>query len=270
MTIFQAIILGIVQGATEFLPVSSSGHLVLVPHLFGWEIPIEQAFIFDVLVQLGTLLAVIVYFWRDLVDIALAVLRGLWERKPFAAADARMGWYLVLATIPASVLGLLLKDKVEAAFASPFATAMFLLGTAVLLVVAEVVGKRSRTIAQVNWIDALWIGTFQVLALFPGVSRSGSTIAGGMTRDLERPAAARFSFLISVPVMLGAGLIAGLDLLNVSGLGAFLPALLTGFLVSAVVGYIAIAWLLRYLAHHRLYVFAIYVVLVAILTLITL
>jgi undecaprenyl-diphosphatase len=147
---------------------------------------------------------------------------------------------------------------------------MFLFGTAVLLVIAELVGKHNRTFEQVNWVDALWIGTFQVLALFPGVSRSGSTITGGMTRNLERPAAARFSFLMSVPVMLAAGLIAVLDLLGVSGLGAFLPALVTGFLVSAVVGYVAIAWLLRYLTNHRLYVFAVYVVIVAILTLITL
>ncbi len=270
MTIFQAIILGIVQGATEFLPISSSGHLVLVPHLFGWEIPIAQAFVFDILVQLGTLLAVIVYFWRDLFEIAVAVLRGLWVRKPFEAPAARMGWYLVLATIPASVLGLLVKDAVEAAFGSPFATAMFLIGTAVLLVVAEVAGKRNRPFEQIDWIDALWMGVFQALALFPGVSRSGSTITGGMTRNLERPAAARFSFLMSVPVMLGAGLIAVLDLLETPDIAAFLPALVTGFLVSAVVGYIAIAWLLRYLVNHRLYVFSAYVVVVAIVTLITL
>lgn len=267
MTILQAIILGIVQGATEFLPISSSGHLVLVPHLFGWEIPGEQAFVFDVLVQLGTLLAVIAYFWRDLVEIVIAVLRGLWARKPFDAPQARMGWYLVLATIPASIIGLLLKDRVEAAFDSPFATAMFLMVTTLLLVIAEIAGKRSRPIEQVNWIDALWVGVFQALALFPGVSRSGATITGGMTRDLERPAAARFSFLMSVPVMLAAGLIATLDLFDISNIAAFLPALLTGFIVSAVVGYAAIAWLLRYLTNHRLYVFAIYVVVVAIVTL---
>ena len=212
MTFVQAVILGVVQGLTEFIPVSSSGHLVLVPHFLGWEFSRSQAFIFDVLVQWGTLFAVFIYFWRDLTTIAAAFVRGISAGKPFADPDAKMGWYLILATLPAVVAGLLGKDMIEHAFASPKMTGVFLLGTAMLLVIAETVGHRNRSMEQITWKDSLWIGCSQVLALLPGISRSGATIAGGMTRHLDRSSAARFSFLMSVPVMLGAGILAFKDL----------------------------------------------------------
>ncbi len=144
MTLFQAFILGIVQGLTEFLPISSSGHLVLVPFLFGWQLNPEQVFPFDTLVQMGTLVAVIIYFWKDLVSIVVAVFKGLADRKPFGTQDARIGWLLVLATIPAGIAGLLLENVIEAAFHSATATAIFLLLTAGLLLLAEWLGKRTR------------------------------------------------------------------------------------------------------------------------------
>jgi len=268
MNIWQAIILGFVQGVTEFLPISSSGHLVLVPHFLGWQFSSQEIFVFDVLVQWGTLLAVIIYFWQDLIKIIVAFLRGIIDREPFSTHDARMGWNLILATIPAVVLGFLLKDTVEAAFSSPRVTGGFLLVTAAILVIAEVVGKRQRSLEQITWIDALWIGFAQVLALFPGVSRSGSTIAGGMTRNLDRPAAARFSFLMSIPVMLGAGVLALLDLIQTPGLSGLVLPLLVGFLVALIIGYIAIRWLLAYLTHHSLYVFAIYCALLGLLAIV--
>lgn len=268
MSIWQAIVLGFVQGVTEFLPISSSGHLVLVPHFLGWEFSQQAVFVFDVLVQWGTLLAVIIYFWQDLINIIMAFLRGIIDRKPFATHDARMGWNLILATIPAVVLGFLLKDTVEAAFSNPRITGVFLLVTAAILVIAEVVGKRQRSLEQLTWIDALWIGFAQVLALFPGVSRSGSTIAGGMTRNLDRPAAARFSFLMSIPVMLGAGSLALMDLFQTPSLSSLIPPLLVGFLVALVSGYIAIRWLLTYLTRHSLYVFAIYCTLIGLLAIV--
>ena len=192
MTILQSILLGIVQGLTEFLPISSSGHLVIVPHLLGWHIPNADAFVFDVLVQLGTLLAVIIYFWKDLLGIIRAFFTGLVHRQPFADPQARQGWLIILATIPAGVIGLVLKSAVEDAFSSVLATGIFLIITAVMLAVGERIGKRIRNIEQLGWKEALWMGCFQALAIFPGVSRSGSTITGAMTRDLERPAAARF------------------------------------------------------------------------------
>jgi undecaprenyl-diphosphatase len=268
MTNLQALILGIVQGLTEFLPVSSSGHLVLVPYLLEWQIPEEQVFVFDVLVQLGTLVAVLIYFWEDLWTIATAFLTSFWKREAYNRNEVRLGWYLILATIPAVVLGLLFKDTVEAAFSNPRMTAAFLAFTALLLVGAESFGKRSRTMDQLTWQDALTIGLFQVLALFPGVSRSGATITGGMTRNLDRRGAARFSFLIAVPAMLGAGVLATIDLLKIPDLGSFLAPMLIGFAAAAVVGYLSIHWLLRYLTRNPLYYFAAYLVAVSTLVIV--
>jgi undecaprenyl-diphosphatase len=263
MTILQAIVLGIVQGLTEFLPVSSSGHLVIVPVLLGWEIPEDQAFVFDVLVQIGTLAAVIVYFWSDLLAIARAMGSGVRDRRFFEDPDARLGWHIVLATIPAGLGGLLLKDQVEAAFTDPGAVAVFLLITAGLLVLAERVGRLAKDAESLSALDAFLVGCFQVLSLFPGVSRSGSTIAGGITRGLRRDAAARFAFLMSVPIMLAAGLLSLFDLAAVADPAGFLPALVTGMAVSAATGYLAIAWLLRFLRSRPLYGFAVYVTLLA-------
>lgn len=269
MNIMQAVILGIVQGLTEFIPVSSSGHLVLVPHMLGWEFSKSHAFIFDVLVQWGTLFAVFVYFWRDLLDIGTAFLQALISGRPFATNDARMGWYLILATIPAVVVGLLGKDLIEAAFSSATATGFFLLITAVLLVSAERIGHRNRRMEQVHWFDALWIGCSQVLALLPGISRSGATIAGGMTRNLDRSSSARFSFLMSVPVMLGAGVLAFKDLFAIQAAENFFLPLFVGFLAAMISGYIAIRWLIAYLNNHSLYIFAGYCLIAGVLILIT-
>ncbi len=267
MTLLQSILLGIVQGLTEFLPVSSSAHLVIVPYLLGWQIPEGEAFIFDVLVQMPTLIAVIVYFWRDLMGILRAFVRGLLHRAPFDDPQARLGWYLILATIPAGILGLLIKDAVEAAFASPVATAAFLFVTAGFLLAVERWGKRTRSLNELNWKDALWIGCAQALSIFPGISRSGATIAGGMARDLQRPGAARFAFLMSVPIMLAAGLLASLDLLEMPSFSTLLPTFIPGFLAAAIVGYFSIRWLLNYLTRRPLHIFAIYCASLALLIL---
>jgi undecaprenyl-diphosphatase len=268
MTILQALILGIVQGLTEFLPISSSGHLVLVPHLLNWQIPEEQVFVFDVLVQLGTLAAVIVYFWKDLWHIFSAFITNFWRREAYDRSEVRLGWYILLATIPAVVLGLLFKDIVEAAFSHPRVTAMFLAFTALLLIAAESVGKRVKSLEKVTWLDSLIVGFFQALAVFPGVSRSGATITGGMARDMDRPTAARFSFLIAVPVMIGAGALTIFDLFEVPNLGDFIAPMAIGFIAAGVVGYLSIHWLLRYLTRNRLYYFAVYLVLVSTLVLV--
>jgi len=267
MTWLQALIMGIVQGLTEFLPISSSAHLVLTPYLLGWKLPETEAFIFDVLVQDFTLAAVIIYYWKDLIQIAQAFLRGLVQRKPFADPQARLGLYLILATIPAGMLGLLIKEYVEAAFSSPSFTAFALLVTAGMLLIAERLGHRQHELCSMGWLDALWIGIFQAISIFPGISRSGSTITGGMLRGLGRPSAARFSFLMSVPVMLGAGGLATLDLFNMPGWANLLPAFIPGFLAAGIVGYLSIRWLIGYLTHRRLYGFSIYCTLLAMLVL---
>lgn len=256
MTLLQALILGIVQGLTEFLPVSSSAHLVLVPHLLGWNLAEEFVFPFDVLVQLGTLAAVIVFFRKDLAEIFKAVIRGLHERQPLKETPARIGWLAILATIPAGIFGLLLKDKVETAFNSPIATSLFLLVTAGLLLAAEFIGKRKKDLEKLTWLDALWVGIFQTISIFPGVSRSGSTIAGGMTRDLDRKSSGQFSFIMAIPIFLAAGFLGFKDLLDLPKLSAYLPALLIGFLAAGIVGFFAIRWLLGYIANHSLLPFA--------------
>ena len=266
MTIIQAIILGIVQGITEFLPISSSAHLVLVPYWLNWELSADQAFVFDVLVQMGTLVAVIIYFAKDLWSIIKGFLAGIAGKKPFQDDKHRMGWLVILATIPAGIAGLFLKDKIEAAFANPYLVAVFLLVTAVLISLAEWIGKKVRNMDEMNSLDAVVIGLFQALSIFPGISRSGSTIVGGMFRNITREASARFSFIISIPIMLAAGLLGVIDLLKLPNLGQFLPTMIIGFVVSGVVGYFAIAWLMKFITKRPLIYFSIYCVLVALTT----
>lgn len=258
MTLPQAFILGIVQGLTEFLPISSSGHLVLVPWLAGWTLDPQAAFVFDVLVQMGTLAAVIFYFRSDLWHLVRAALQAALTGRPFGTSGARLAWLLVAASVPAAVVGLLFKGQVEAAFASPRAVGGFLLLTALMLTISERIGKRLRTVESLTLVDSIVIGFAQVVSLFPGVSRSGATISGGLVRDLERPQSARFAFLMAVPIMLGAGLVAAIDLTKIPNLQANLAAILVGAASAALVGFLAIRWLLAYLAHNSLRVFIYY------------
>ena len=253
MTLFHSLLLGIIQGLTEFIPVSSTAHLLIAQYLLG--LPADDfAFAFNVLVQLGTLLALIAYFWRDW----LALIRAFFAR-PFTTPENRLAWYIIIATIPALIAGFLLKSAVEALFRTPLVEASIrLFSAAVLLALAEFFGKRLRHLDSMTWIDALIVGLFQILAVFPGASRSGSTISGGMLRDLDRPAAARFAFLISAPVMLAAGGYESLSVLRMPGVGTFLPGLAVGFIAAAIVGWFSIKWLLGYLNRHSLYVFAVY------------
>lgn len=267
MTIIQAVILGIIQGITEFLPISSSGHLVLIPFFLGWEIDPEYVFIFDVLVQLGTFIAILVYYWKDLIEIGRDMWAGIHAKKPFHTTPARVGWYALFATIPAGLSGILLKARIENAFNRPDMVAFFLFITAGLLGLAELKGKGHKDIESMDLYDALWIGVFQVLSLFPGISRSGSTIAGGMTRGINRKDAGSFSFLMAIPVLAAAGLLGIIDLMNLAVVDSFLPALILGGLSAAVVGYISIRWLLNYLNSHSLVPFIFYCILLGVSTL---
>lgn len=255
MDLLQALILGIVQGATEYIPVSSSAHLVLVPWLLGWP---DASFAFEVLVQWGTLVGVFVFFWQDIWHISRAVMQGLARKQPLATFEAKLGWLVVAATIPAGVLGLLFKDFFEAAFANPAVAGGLLILTALLLVVAERFGSRVRELESLGWLDALIIGVWQAAAIFPGISRSGATISGAVLQGFNRTTAARFSFLMSIPPLLGAGLVALKDLLDTGTLAAQLPAISIGFVAAAISGYLCIRWLLHYLQRHSLYVFAAY------------
>ncbi len=264
MTFFQAIVLGIVQGLTEFLPISSSGHLVLVPFLLNWTLDPQKAFVFDVLVQLGTLVAVFVYFRKDLLNIVKAFFAGIKSRQPFVEADSRLAWYILLATIPAGVIGLVLQDRIEAFFSSHIWTAVFLFVTAIMLTISELLSRKTRELDSMTVKDSLIIGLFQALSIFPGVSRSGSTITGGLTQGFKRQDAARFSFLMSIPVMVAAGLLSLMKLIKMEGVLSFLPVLLVGFVVAAVVGYFAIKWFIGYLKEKSLLPFAAYCAILAI------
>lgn len=273
MIIIQSILLGIIQGLTEFIPVSSTAHLLIAQRLIGWQNPTSQQssfiFIFIVLVQLGTVLALIIYFKKELYQIIRITLTSLWNKKLFADPQARLGWFLILATIPAGIGGILFKPLVEQLFKNPLLEAFIRLSmTAVLLLIAEKIGQHNRELDSLNWKDALWIGCAQVLSIFPGVSRSGTTIAGGMTRQFVRPAAARFAFLMSIPVMLLAGLYEMRDVFNIQGMISYLPAILAGFITAAIVGYLSIRWLLAFLARSPLYIFIIYCATLSLLILI--
>ena len=265
MSLVQAFVLGVVQGLTEYLPVSSSAHLVLVPWALGWEFEPNAAFAFDVLVQMGTLVAVIVYFWNDLIQMLRAVLHALRERKISQDPYVRLAVWIVLGTIPAVIAGLALKDTVESAFGSPVASSAFLLLTAVLLFIAERIGKRLRPLESLTWKDAVWIGLAQAVSIFPGISRSGSTISAGLMRDLDRQSAARFSFLLSIPVMIGAGALSLADLAALPSGASFAPAVLIGFISAAVVGYASIRWMLSFVTRHALSVFGAYCAIVGLL-----
>lgn len=253
MTIIQAFLLGIIQGLTEFIPVSSTAHLLIAQQLFG--LPADDAmFSFLVIVQLGTIVSLIVFYWRDLLHLVQAFFA-----KPFSTPENRLAWYIIIATIPALLAGYLLKDAVQALFKQPMLEAAIrLFSAAVLLTLAEYLTSKNRSLESMTWLDALIIGLFQIIAVFPGASRSGSTISGGMFRGFDRPAAARFAFLMSVPVMLAAGGYETLGVLKMPNLGQFLPLLAVGFITAAIVGWFAIKWLIDYLSKHSLYVFAAY------------
>jgi undecaprenyl-diphosphatase len=253
MTLLQSIFLGIIQGLTEFIPVSSTAHLLIGQRLLG--LPANDAmFSFLVIVQLGTLVSLFAFYWNDLLSILKATLN---LREPTPQRD--LGLFIVVATIPALVAGFLLKDAVEALFEQPMLQASIrLFAAAILLTLAEALTRKDRTLVSMTGWDALLIGVMQVISVFPGASRSGTTISGGMFRGFDRPSAARFAFLMSVPVLLAAGGYEMLDVVQMPDLGQFLPVLAVGFITAAIVGWFAIKWLIAYLSKHSLYVFAAY------------
>lgn len=258
MNLFQAFLLGIVQGLTEFIPVSSTAHLLIFSNLLGLPAD-EKTFSFSVIIQLGTVIAMLAFFWKDIWQITTAFLLGIKNKKPFEDFYARLGWLVIIASIPALIAGFLLKDVVQTMFHEPFTQAgVRLLITAALLTLVEYFDNRRRALETATWLDALTVGLFQVLAIFPGASRSGSTIAGGMVRGFDRPSAARFAFLMSAPILLAAGAYESLQVFSMAGVADFLPLLITGFITAAVVGWLSIKWLIDFLSKRSLYIFAVY------------
>lgn len=254
MNPWKALVLGILQGATEFLPISSSGHLVLVPWVLGWSSP---GLAFDTLVHWGTLVAVVAYFYRDLIALIQAWVGNVFLRRP-ATSDARMAWLLIVGTLPALVMGLAGETFFEELFSTPVWVAVFLLVTAAILTLSERLGKRVKEAEQLAFWEAILIGVAQGLAIAPGISRSGATIAMGLVLGLRRPAAARFSFLLSLPIILGAGLLQLVEWLGEPTGNVTWLHMSIGFLAAAISGYLCIRFLLSFLQRGKLYPFAIY------------
>ena len=253
MTIFQAIIYGIVQGLTEFLPISSTAHLILLPWALGWPDP---GLSFDVALHLGTLVALIIYFWADwmaLVTSATGILRGRTQ-----APDARLALMIVGATIPGAIAGALFEHKVEDALRAPQVIALMMIALALVLIVAELMGHRKKSLDEISWGDAMTVGVAQALAIVPGVSRSGVTITAGLFRNMKRETAARFSFYLSTPLIAGAVAKKMLDMLKEGATVEQLIPFVVGIIVSGIVGYLAIAFMLRYLQTRTTYLFVYY------------
>ena len=268
MSTFEAIILGIVQGLTEFLPISSTAHVRLVPALVGWEDPGAA---FTAVIQLGTMAAVVIYFRKDLWAIGAAWVRSLFNSELRSNHDAKMGWYILLGTLPVGIFGFIFKDQIETAARSLWVIGTVMIVFSLVMFAADKTAKRSRAVEELDRKDAAFIGLWQAFALVPGVSRSGSTITAGLFRGLNEVAAARYSFLLSVPAVVASGLF------ELKSLGAekcahgvakceaastSTTAIAT--VVSFVVGYAAIAFLLRWLTTHNLTPFVIYRVVVGI------
>ena len=261
---FQALVIGIVQGLTEFLPISSSGHLILVPYLLGWTDPFINSLAFSVMLHMGTLAALLAYFWRDWARLVPAGLAAVRDRSFRGDADRRLAWLLAATLPPAVVLGVLLSDFFEQKVRQPILVAAMLVVGAAILWLADRLGRRSDPIERLGFVGAVGIGCAQALALVPGISRSGISISAGLAFGLSREAATRFSFLMATPVVAGAGIFELRKLLAgevASDVNA--GAILVGFVAAVVSGLAAIHLLLRFVRSHPMTVFVAYRLLLA-------
>ena len=263
-TSIQALVLGIVQGLTEFLPVSSSGHLILVPWFFGWKDPFINSLAFSVMLHMGTLLALLVYFWHDWLTLIPAGLASIRDRSLAGDPDRKMAWLIVVATIPAVLVGPILNDTIENAVREPAPVALMLCVGAAILWLAERWGSKLREMSSLTFVGALGIGVAQVLALVPGISRSGVSIAAGLFQGLNREAAARFSFLMATPVVAGAGVFEALKLVKSSDVKPDTHLIAIGFVAAAISGLLAIRFMLEFLRRQSVNSFVVYRVALAI------
>ena len=269
--IFKAMVLGFVQGATEFIPISSSAHLIIVPWLFGWTDPALTSLGFDVALHLGSLVALLVFFATDWLRLAKAFVRSVLERRIGTDPDRRLAWLVLIGTLPGGLAGLFLEGRIEALFhqaglpvspAKMIAMALIIALFGVLLLLADRFGRNQADMQDLTLKDTLLIGLSQALAIFPGVSRSGATISAGLALGLEREAATTFSFLLSAPIILAAGVksllgtFSGLQAATTAGPG--LAALIAGFLAAALSGFLCIRFLMNYLQTNNMKVFVFY------------
>ncbi len=254
MNYLQSIVLGLVQGLGEFLPISSSGHLIVVPWLFGWE---EHSLSFDVMLHAGTLFAVVVYFWREWLVLLKEGFLSIRDRELAGPPERRLFWYIVIASVPGAVIGKLLEEKAEGAFRAPLIVASALAAFAVIFYLIDRFSGRKRNLRSLGLIDSVAIGISQAVAIIPGVSRSGATIACGLGMGLDRESSAKFSFLLSAPIIFGATVLKLGDISKMAAADGGL-SLLLGFLTSAVTGFLAIRYLLSYVKKHTFNIFIVY------------
>jgi undecaprenyl-diphosphatase len=267
MNIFQAIVLGIVQGLTEFLPISSSAHLRIIPAILGWGDPGAA---FTAIIQIGTLVAVMLYFAKDIASIVGAVVSGLLSGKPFGSEESRTGWMIAAGTLPIVVFGLLFKHHIETTLRSLYWISASMILLAIVLSIAEwhthrrtQQGLRGKSIQEIGWKEALFIGFAQSLALIPGSSRSGTTITGGLFMNLDRETAARYSFLLSLPSVFAAGLLELYETRHeLMASSNNMLDLAVATLFAFIAGYLSIAFLLNYLRRHSTMIFIVYRLLV--------
>lgn len=265
MNLLYALLLGVVEGITEFLPVSSTGHLTIVEKLLGLQVNDPGVTAFTAIIQVGAIIASVVYFRADIIRFALAWFRGLRSASARTNADYRLAWYVIIGSIPIGIVGFALRHLVTGPLRSLWVVVIGLLVWSVVMVLAERIGTKQRGEKQLKLVDALTIGIIQCLALAPGVSRSGATISAGLFRGLDRVSATRISFFLAIPALLAAGAFeAGTSAGDISSTVGWLPTLVAT-VVSFVVGYAAIAWLLRIVARHSIAVFVGYRVAVAVL-----
>ena len=265
MTILQAIVLGLVQGATEFAPVSSSGHLILVPWILGWEAigDVDLQKTFDVALHLGTLIGALIYFRHDVARYLVAWVRSIRARR-VSTPDERIAWALAIGTIPGALVGALFEDVIQDRLGAPLLIAVMLVVFGVVLVVVDRVARSDRALETIGPRTGLALGTAQALALQPGVSRSGVTITAARALGLDRESAARFSFLLSLPIIAGAGIYKAIEVAG-TGLQGFAAEFVAGMAAAAVSGFVVIRWLLRYLRRHDFTIFLWYRIAVAVL-----
>ena len=266
MSIFQVLVLALLQGVTELFPVSSLGHIVILPKLLGWNInqadPTFLAFV--VLLHVGTATALVIYFWRDWLTIVRSVFRSVVDGRMHGTPDERLGWRLIAGTVPAGLIGVLFQKQVQSLFANPRAAAAFLIVNGIIMFGGERIRRRAVALeGERTRLDglsvrtAVGIGSAQILALFPGISRSGSTMVAGLLANLTHEAAARFAFLLATPIIFGAGVLKIPDLFTPTAL-PHLPVYLLGGVAAGVAAFLSVAYLMRYFRVGRLDPFAIY------------
>lgn len=270
MQVWHAIILGVIEGITEFLPISSTGHLTIAEKMLGYSISDSSITAFTAIIQSGAVLATVVYFWKDISRVLMAWIRGLFVNKYRKNSDYKYGWAIIIGSIPIAIVGILFKDEIETVLRSLWFVAIALILWSLVMWWADKKAKQNLHEEDITWRDTLAVGIAQCLALIPGVSRSGATMSAGLLRNFDRVAVTKLSFFLSIPALLAAGILQIISKHSAIGSSVGWTATIIATLISFVVAYISVAWLLKFVAKHDYSVFIWYRVIVGVLLLIAL